>query len=124
MSYEFCPACHKYREMTRHVCEPEWLVLQDDDEEGWDPKHARRARGRDPEAAALAYAERLDAPEAAALAYAERLDACERDVLSAGSVLIWVAPVDGSEPPQRWRVRAEASVDYDADLEPPDGSTP
>ncbi len=27
MSYEFCPACHKYREMTRHVCEPEWLVL-------------------------------------------------------------------------------------------------
>jgi len=110
MSYEFCPACHKYREMTRHVCEPEWLVLQDDAEEGWDPKHARRARGRD--------------PEAAALAYAERLDACERDVLSAGSVLIWVASVDGSEPPQRWRVRAEASVDYDANLEPPDGSTP
>lgn len=23
MSYEFCPACHKYREMIRHVCEPE-----------------------------------------------------------------------------------------------------
>ena len=34
MSYEFCSACHKYREMTRHVCEPEWLVLQDDAEEG------------------------------------------------------------------------------------------
>lgn len=110
MSYEFCSTCHKYGEMARHVCDPEWLVLKDDAEEGWDPKHASRARGRD--------------PEAAALAYAKRLDECERDVLAVGSVLIWVAPVDGSSPPQRWRVRAEATVDYDANLELPDGSTP
>lgn len=110
MTYARCETCHEWDFMTRHRCAPEWLVQQADSSEetlvdaGW-PEHASSARGLD--------------SEAAALAYGERLDECERDVLeSHDGVLIWVAPAGKPDEVERWRVTAEAVVQYAARRDP------
>lgn len=96
-----CPTCREWLfsfERRDHTCKPEWLA-SDADDGPWDPADASTVRGRDAEEAAEAFAEKCDD---------------EGDVIRAGSIDVFVAPVDKPNEVERWRVTAEAVVNYSA----------
>lgn len=75
----------------------------------WDPADASTVRGRDAGEAAEAFAEKCDD---------------EGDVIRAGSIDVFVAPVDKPNEVEHWRVTAEAVVNYSAGrLEPKSEAT-
>lgn len=89
------------------MCKPRWLVA-DADDGPWDPSDASTVRGRDASEAAEKFAEDRDD---------------EGDVIRAGSIDVFVASIDQPTKVERWRVTAEARVDYSAEqLESPEAT--